>query len=61
MNIDNYTNQEIIDELAKAKADLANWSTGDKRQTRVKQEILWAKATISRDKAELARRGVAYA
>lgn len=61
MNIDNYTDQQIIDELAKAKSDLANWSTGDKRQKRVKYEINFAKAIIARDEHELARRGVAYA
>lgn len=61
MNVDNYTNQELLDELAKARKDKAYWETGDKRTKRVKYELLWANAIIKRDEVELARRGVAYA
>lgn len=60
MNVDKYTDQELLDELAKARRDKANWEQGDKRTKRVKYELLFANATICRDEAELARRGVAY-
>lgn len=56
MDVSKYTNQMLESELAKAKRDLANWLTGDKRQKRVKQEILWNRAIIARDEAELERR-----
>lgn len=61
MNLDKYSNDELVAELAQAKRDKANWETGDKRTTRVKQELFWANAIITRDEHELARRGVAYA
>ena len=61
MDIDNYTDQEIIEELARERQKLQSWLTADKRQKRVKYEITLAKATICRDEAELERRGVAYA
>lgn len=56
MNIDTYTDNQIVEELAKTKCDLLEWSACDKRQKRVKQEITFAKAIIARDEAELARR-----
>lgn len=61
MNIDKYTNEEIVSELAKAENDKAYYETQDKRLKSVKRELFWANAIITRDKAELERRGVAYA
>lgn len=56
MDISKYTTEQIEKELAQARRNLAEWQDADKRQKRVKQEILWNKAIIARDEAELTRR-----
>ena len=61
MNIDNYTDDEIIKELNEAKANHAYYETRDKRLKSVKRELLWYNAIIKRDEFELKRRGVVYA
>ena len=61
MNIDNYTDDEIIKELNEAKANQAYYETQDKRFKSVKRELLWYNAIIKRDEFELKRRGVVYA
>lgn len=61
MNIDNYTDDEIIKELGEAKENKAYYERQDKRLKSVKRELLWYNAIISRDEYELKRRGVVYA
>lgn len=61
MNIDNYTDDEIIKELKEAKANKAYYETQDKRLKSVKYELFWANNIITRDEHELKRRGVVYA
>lgn len=61
MNIDNYTNDEIVEELKKAREEKAYYQAQDKRLKSVKREILWYNAIIKRDEYELKRRGVVYA
>lgn len=61
MNIDNYTNDEIVEELKKAREEKAYYETQDKRLKSVKRELLWYNAIIKRDEFELNRRGVVYA
>ena len=61
MNIDNYTNDEIVEELKKAREEKAYYQAQDKRLKSVKREILWYNAIIKRDEFELKRRGVVYA
>lgn len=58
MDINNYTDQEVIDELTKAMEERAKWSTGDKRTRRVKYELNFADAIIARDTHELLNRGL---
>lgn len=61
MNIDNYTDDEIVKELKEAYDNMAYYQMQDKRLKSVKREILWYNAIIKRDEFELNRRGVVYA
>ena len=58
MDVSKYSDEEIKRELEKARQDKAIWEQGDKRTKTVKNKLFWANMIITRDEAELERRGL---
>lgn len=62
MNLSDYvsriTDAQLLKEIRLKERSLAHWQTADKRQKRVKQEILWLNSTLTLYRQEAKERGL---